>query len=79
VEKRANAGTAAAMAAGNLQIAAKPGGNSFSISGATFAGEAGYAMGYSTMSSDGKWGFNAFGNGDSRGRFGGGASVGFHW
>ena len=79
VEKRANAGTAAAMAAGNLQNAAKPGGNSFSISGATFAGEAGYAMGYSTMSSDGKWGFNAFGNGDSRGRFGGGASVGFHW
>ena len=79
VEKRANAGTAAAMAAGNLQNAMKPGGNSFSISGATFAGEAGYAMGYSTMSSDGKWGFNAFGNGDSRGRFGGGASVGFHW
>ena len=79
VEKRANAGTAAAMAAGNLQNAARPGGNSFSISGATFAGEAGYAMGYSTMSSDGKWGFNAFGNGDSRGRFGGGASVGFHW
>ena len=78
-EKRANAGAAAAMATGNLQNAARPGANSFSISGATFAGESGYAMGYSTMSSDGKWGFNAFGNGDSRGRFGGGASVGFHW
>ena len=79
VQKRADAGTAAAMAAAGLQSSIGPGRSVMSLSGATFHGQSGFAVGYSTMTDSGKIGIKAFGNGDSRGRFGAGASVGYHW
>ena len=77
VEKHANAGIAQAMATGAMMTSTQAGQGFLSLSGSTYRGEQGYAMGYSHMSDSGKWGVKFIGSGNSRGKFGGAASVGF--
>ncbi|MBP3221378.1 MAG: YadA-like family protein [Neisseriaceae bacterium] len=77
MEKHANAGIAQAMATGAMMTSTQAGQGFLSLSGSTYRGEQGYAMGYSHMSDSGKWGVKFIGSGNSRGKFGGAASVGF--
>ena len=78
-EKRADAGTAAATAVATLGQAYQPGQSAFSVGGGTWRGEAGYAMGVSTVSENGKWLLKGAVNGSGRGGAGGGASVTYLW
>ena len=77
MEKHANAGIAQAMATGAMMTSTQPGQGYMAISGSTYRGESGYAVGYSHMSDSGRWGVKFIGSGNSRGKFGGAASVGF--
>ncbi|NLN67801.1 MAG: hypothetical protein GX143_06525, partial [Alcaligenaceae bacterium] len=54
-EKRSEAGIAAATAVATLGQAYQPGQSAFSVGGGTWRGEAGYAVGLSTVSENGKW------------------------
>ncbi|MBR7002975.1 MAG: YadA-like family protein, partial [Neisseriaceae bacterium] len=76
VEKRANAGAAQALAAANMPTASQPGEGMLSVSGGSYRGEQGYAIGYSQLSESGRWVFRATGSGNSRGHFGGAVGVG---
>ncbi|MBR5676015.1 MAG: YadA-like family protein [Neisseriaceae bacterium] len=76
MEKHANAGIAQAMATGSMASTAKPGKGMLAIAGGSYRGEAGYAIGYSQMSDNGRWLFKATGSGNSRGHYGVAASVG---
>ena len=78
-EKRADAGTAAATAVATLGQAYQPGQSAFSVGGGTWRGEAGYAVGVSTVSENGKWLLKGAVNGSGRGGAGGGASVTYLW
>ncbi|MBK1779653.1 YadA-like family protein [Advenella sp. WQ 585] len=78
-EKRADAGTAAATAVATLGQAYQPGQSAFSVGGGTWRGEAGYAVGLSTVSENGKWLLKGAVNGSGRGGAGGGASVTYLW
>ncbi|WKU20473.1 ESPR-type extended signal peptide-containing protein [Advenella alkanexedens] len=78
-EKRADAGTAAATAVATLGQAYQPGQSAFSMGGGTWRGEAGYAVGLSTVSENGKWLLKGAVSGSGRGGAGGGASVTYLW
>ncbi|WP_420713744.1 YadA family autotransporter adhesin [Acinetobacter sp. MD2(2019)] len=79
VEKHANAGTAQALATAGLPQAYIPGKSMMAISGGTFRGESGYAIGLSSISDNGKWVFKASGSGSTRGDFGGTVGAGIQW
>jgi autotransporter adhesin len=79
VENRANAGTAQALATAGLPQAYIPGKSMMAISGGTFRGEIGYAVGLSSISDNGRWVFKVSGNGNSRGDFGGTVGAGIQW
>ena len=49
------------------------------IAGGTYEGEAGYAIGFSTISDNGKWVIKATGSGNSRGKFGASIGAGYQW
>ncbi len=78
-EKRADAGTAAAMATAGLPQAYLPGKSMFAIGGGTWNGESGFAMGLSTVSDNGKWVVKGSGASSSRGDFGASVGVGYQW
>ena len=79
VENNANAGTAQALATAGLPQAYIPGKSMMAISGGTFRGETGYAVGFSSISDNGKWVIKATGSGNSRGDFGGTVGGGIQW
>jgi hypothetical protein len=79
LENRVNAGTAQALAAAGLPQSYIPGKSMMAISGGTYRGESGYAIGLSTISDSGRWVFKVNGSGDSRGDFGGSVGAGIQW
>jgi autotransporter adhesin len=78
-EKRAEAGTAAAMAVAGLPQAYLPGKSMFAVAGSVFQGESGVAMGLSTVSGNGKWVLKGSVTSSSRGQVGGTVGVGYQW
>ncbi|WP_082391737.1 YadA-like family protein [Neisseria sp. 83E34] len=79
VGRRANAGTASAMAMAGLPQAYLPGKSMMAVSGSTYRGESGYAVGYSSISDNGNWIIKGTAGGNSRGHFGATAGVGYQW
>nr|WP_245592811.1 YadA-like family protein [Advenella mimigardefordensis] len=78
-EKRAEAGTAAAMAVAGLPQAYLPGKSMVAVAGSVFQGESGVAMGLSTVSGNGKWVLKGSVTSSSRGQVGGTVGVGYQW
>ncbi|MEZ2722376.1 YadA family autotransporter adhesin, partial [Paenalcaligenes hominis] len=79
IDKRLRGGVAAAMATASLPQAYLPGKSMMAISGGTWAGESGVAIGYSGISDNGKWIMKLSGNSSSRGDYGGAVGVGYQW
>jgi len=79
LEDHANGGIAQAMATAGLPQAYIPGKSMMAISGGTYRGESGYAIGMSSISDNGKWVFKMTGSGNSRGDFGGTVGAGIQW
>ncbi|MDG6358144.1 YadA-like family protein, partial [Glaesserella parasuis] len=59
VDVNARAGIASAGAMANLPQVNLPGKSAISVSGAQYRGQAAYAIGYSRVSDNGKWGIRA--------------------
>ncbi|HEZ2902023.1 TPA: autotransporter adhesin NhhA [Neisseria meningitidis] len=79
VDGNARAGIAQAIATAALVQAYLPGKSMMAIGGGTYRGEAGYAIGYSSISDGGNWIIKGTASGNSRGHFGASASVGYQW
>lgn len=79
VDGNARAGIAQAIATAGLAQAHLPGKSMMAIGGGTYRGEAGYAIGYSSISDTGNWVIKGTASGNSRGHFGTSASVGYQW
>lgn len=79
VDGNARAGVAQAIATAGLVQAYLPGKSMMAIGGGTYRGEAGYAIGYSSISDGGNWIIKGTASGNSRGHFGASASVGYQW
>lgn len=79
VDGNARAGIAQAIATAGLVQAYLPGKSMMAIGGDTYRGEAGYAIGYSSISDGGNWIIKGTASGNSRGHFGASASVGYQW
>nr|AAF42531.1 outer membrane protein GNA992 [Neisseria meningitidis] len=79
VDGNALAGIAQAIATAGLVQAYLPGKSMMAIGGGTYRGEAGYAIGYSSISDGGNWIIKGTASGNSRGHFGASASVGYQW
>ncbi|HHK5575076.1 TPA: YadA family autotransporter adhesin [Neisseria cinerea] len=79
VDGNARAGIAQAIATAGLVQAYLPGKSMMAIGGGTYRGEAGYAIGYSSISDGGNWIIKGTTSGNSRGHFGASASVGYQW
>lgn len=79
VDGNARAGIAQAIATVGLVQAYLPGKSMMAIGGGTYRGEAGYAIGYSSISDGGNWIIKGTASGNSRGHFGASASVGYQW
>ncbi|HFC7772265.1 TPA: ESPR-type extended signal peptide-containing protein [Neisseria meningitidis] len=79
VDGNARAGIAQAIATAGLVQAYLPGKSMMAIGGDTYRGEAGYAIGYSSISDGGNWIIKVTASGNSRGHFGASASVGYQW
>ena len=79
VENVANAGVAQAIATAGLPQAYLPGKNMMAIAGGVYQGETGYAIGFSTISDNGKWVVKATGSGNSRGKHGASIGAGYQW
>lgn len=77
VDGNARAGIAQAIATAGLVQAYLPGKSMMAIGGGTYRGEAGYAIGYSSISDGGNWIIKGTASGNSRGHFGASASVGY--
>ncbi|MBS1174398.1 MAG: hypothetical protein H6R05_529, partial [Burkholderiaceae bacterium] len=75
----ANAGVAQAIATAGLPQAYLPGKNMMAVAGGTYQGETGYAVGFSTISDNGKWIIKATGSGNSRGKYGASIGAGYQW
>lgn len=73
------AGVAAAMATASLPQAYLPGKTMMAMSGATWNGETGMAIGFSGISDSGHWVYKLSGNASSRGDYGGGVGIGYQW
>ncbi|OSI36520.1 hypothetical protein BV913_01980 [Neisseria dumasiana] len=79
IESKSNAGTAAAMAVAGLPQAYLPGKSMMAVSGSTYRGESGYAVGFSSISDNGNWVVKGTATGNSRGHYGATAGVGYQW
>jgi hypothetical protein len=79
VGRRANAGTAAAIAMANMPQGYAPGQKAFSMGVGTFAGENALAAGLTTISPNGRWVFRTSLSADSQGDAGVGFSAGMAW
>ena len=79
LDKKASAGTAAAMATGGLLQATIPGKGMASMSGGYYDGQSAVALGISKMSDNGKWVVKAGASIDSQDNVGVSAAVGFHF
>lgn len=69
VDGNARAGIAQAIATAGLVQAYLPGKSMMAIGGGTYRGEAGYAIGYSSISDGGNWIIKGTASGNSRGHF----------
>ncbi|ANJ75304.1 YadA-like family protein [Ralstonia insidiosa] len=72
-------GTAAAMAVAGLPQSSMPGKTFMAISGSTYGGEQGTAVGVSYMSKDGRWLVKSAVNTSTRGEVGAVVGGGFYW
>ncbi|EJC3639550.1 YadA-like family protein [Salmonella enterica] len=79
VERRANAGTAAAIATAGLTQAYIPGKSMMSVSGGTFQGESSVAIGLSTISDNGNWVLKGSFSSTTRNQTGASVGVGFQF
>ena len=79
VDKNLRGGVAQAIAAAGLVQAYLPGKSLLAIGGGVYRGEAGYAIGYSSISDNGNWIIKGTASGNSRGHFGASTSVGYQW
>ncbi|WP_327857418.1 YadA-like family protein [Acinetobacter guillouiae] len=79
VDNNARAGIAQAIATAGLPQAYIPGKSMMAVSGGTYRGESGYAIGLSSISDNGKWVFKVSGSGNSQGNFGGSVGAGIQW
>ena len=68
-----------ALAAASLPQVYLPGKNMMAIAGGTHRGESGYAIGFSSISDDGKWIVKAHASGNSQGHYGAGIGAGYMW
>ena len=78
-KKDASAGTASALAVGNLPQATIPGKGMVSLGSGFYDGQSAMAIGLSKMSDDGKWVFKGSASYDSQEKAGAALSVGFHF
>ena len=79
VKKDAMAGTASAMAIGNLPQATIPGKGMMAIGAGYYKGQTATALGVSKMSENGRWVFKASASYDSQRNVGAAGAVGFHF
>jgi autotransporter adhesin len=79
ISNRANAGVAAGIAMSSLGQAYQPNLSSFGVGFGTFHGEAGVAVGLSTITESGRYIFKLAASSDSRGDVGVGGSVNVVW
>lgn len=79
VAQDANAGIAMALAAASLPQVYLPGKSMMAVAGGTYRGESGYAIGFSTISDDGKWIIKANAAGNSQGHYGAAIGAGYMW
>ena len=79
VKKDAMAGTASAMAIGNLPQATIPGKGMMAVGVGFYKGEQATALGVSKMSENGKWVFKASASYDSQRNVGAAGAIGFHF
>lgn len=79
VGKRADAGTASALAASQLPQASMPGKSMVSIAGSSYQGQSGLAIGVSRISDNGKVIIRLSGTTNSQGKTGVAAGVGYQW
>ena len=68
-----------ALAAASLPQVYLPGKNMMAIAGGTYRGESGYAIGFSSISDDGKWIVKAHASGNSQGHYGAAVGAGYQW
>ena len=78
-KKDASAGTASALAVGNLPQATIPGKGMVSLGSGFYDGQSAMAIGLSKMSDSGKWVFKGSASYDSQDKAGAALSVGFHF
>ncbi|HCM1965127.1 TPA: YadA-like family protein [Salmonella enterica subsp. salamae serovar 56:l,v:z39] len=79
VERKANAGAAAAIATAGLTQAYIPGKSMMSMSGGTFQGESSLAIGLSTISDNGNWVLKGSFSSTTRNQTGASVGVGFQF
>ena len=79
VGKRADAGTASALAASQLPQASMPGKSMVSIAGSSYQGQNGLAIGVSRISDNGKVIIRLSGTTNSQGKTGVAAGIGYQW
>lgn len=79
VGKRADAGTASALAASQLPQASMPGKSMVAIAGSSYQGQNGLAIGVSRISDNGKVIIRLSGTTNSQGKTGVAAGVGYQW
>ena len=79
VAEDANAGVAMALAAASLPQAYLPGKSMMSVAGGTYRGQQGYAIGFSTVTDNGKWVIKANATGNSQGHYGAAVGAGYMW
>ena len=78
-KKQSSAGTAAAMAIGNMPQSTVPGKGMISLGGGFYDGQSAMAIGLSKMSDDGRWVVKGSASYDSQDKAGASVSVGFHF
>ena len=79
LDKEARAGTASAMAVAGLPQAYLPGKSMVAMSGATYRGATGVALGVSTITDNGKWVFKGAVNSNNKGHVGATLGAGYQW
>ncbi|UXZ05176.1 YadA-like family protein [Moraxella nasicaprae] len=79
VEDKAEAGTAAALAAAGLPQVYLPGKNLVAVAASTYEGKTGYAVGFSSISDGGNWILKGTATGNSESKFGGTVGLGYQW